>query len=89
MSGVRSVLKLAHDDCRHNADYLEKSATCGCFYCCEVFTPREIMEYIHSGMTAVCPKCGINSVIPGSWFRGNLDFLYEMHNHWFRKETDN
>lgn len=47
------------------------AARCGCFYCCETFEPAEITEWIdptaddpQSGETALCPRCGIDSVIP-------------------------
>ena len=37
------------------------SAHCGCFYCLAMFSPSEIIQWIDT--TAVCPSCGIDSVI--------------------------
>ena len=42
---------------------LEKSSVCGCFHCLQTFPSHEITEYVDKGLTAVCPKCGVDSVI--------------------------
>lgn len=47
-----------------NRQALEKSSKCGCVYCCEQYYPIEIEEW--SGDTAICPRCGIDAVIPNS-----------------------
>lgn len=38
----------------------------GCYYCINTYSPVEIEEYVsdRTGGTPVCPKCGIDSVIP-------------------------
>lgn len=63
---------------------------CGCFFCEETFSPTEITEWIDKADTALCPKCGINSVIgdaSGLPVSGPT-FLREMHDYWFRpRET--
>ena len=47
----------------HKRD-LEKDVKCGCFYCLEIFDPKEITEWIEdTSGTAICPYCGIDSVI--------------------------
>jgi hypothetical protein len=59
----------------------------GCFYCCEIYSPGEIDVWVDPddpelGTTAVCPRCGIDAVIPvrpGI----NAEFLAAMHRHWF------
>lgn len=48
---------------------LLSSPLCGCFYCLEKFTPDKIEEWVDPdeasglGQTAICPYCGIDSVI--------------------------
>lgn len=81
-------LKKAHEHSTdHRAD-IELSDTCGCFYCLNHFDSSEISEWIDGGETALCPRCGIDSVLPGN--TGYLDdewFFSDMHNYWFRQGT--
>lgn len=38
----------------------------GCYYCGQVYQLAEnpIIEWVDGGQTALCPKCGIDAVIP-------------------------
>jgi len=66
---------------------LMKSSLCGCFHCLEVFTPREIEDWTHDGETALCPRCGADSVIGSkSGYPIEHEFLAKMHKHWFLLE---
>lgn len=59
---------------------------CGCFYCLKVFSPNEITEWIDDKLddTAICPYCGIDSIISeSSGYPITLEFLKEMNNYWF------
>ena len=65
------------------------SDICGCFYCCETFKPSSIDEWVDEddngiGQTAMCPRCGIGSVI-GDKSGVNLskEFLKGMYQVWF------
>ncbi len=43
---------------------LENDKICGCFYCGKIFAPMEIDMWINDvGGTAICPYCGVDSVI--------------------------
>lgn len=35
----------------------------GCFYCCQVFRGKEIKKWVDKESTALCPGCGIDSVV--------------------------
>ncbi len=64
------------------------SAICGCFYCCETYPATAIEEWVDEvdgvGTTALCPRCGIDSVLPFERVdRVNPEFLRQMHAHWF------
>ena len=65
----------------HRGD-VEKSVVVGCFYCCQIFPPTEIEEWIDDDQTALCPHCGIDSVLPASALL-TPEFLEEMHKWWF------
>lgn len=82
-------LLAAHDhSSNHRADVLA-SQVCGCFRCCVTFGPGEIFEWTDDdqqgqGQTALCPRCGIDSVIGD---RSGVDlgheFLVRMSEYWF------
>lgn len=84
-NNFRDRLKLAHDYCINHKTELKKDKICGCFYCFKIFNPNEIEEWIDDSKgTALCPYCGIDSVIgESSGFPITEDFLKEMHDRWF------
>lgn len=65
-----------------------KSTICGCFYCLSTFKPDEIKEWIDNNQTALCPKCGIDSVLGEfSGYPITPEFLEAMKQHWFDKDA--
>jgi hypothetical protein len=66
---------------------IKLSSQCGCFYCLKVFSSTDVTEWITEGdsKTAVCPHCGIDSVIPATNSDNTVDtvLLSEMREHWF------
>ena len=72
---------------RHRREILA-SETCGCFYCLAVFAPDQIVQWYRwtkaEDETAVCPHCGIDSVIgSSSGYPITREFLSQMQRHWF------
>lgn len=72
----------------HRRDILV-SEQCGCFYCLAQFAPQAIREWIDDeqgvGQTALCPKCGIDSVVgSASGVPITRTFLGRMRKRWFR-----
>jgi len=48
------------------------------------FAPTEIEDWTDDDETAICPRCGIDSVIGSeSNFPITSDFLKKMRGHWF------
>lgn len=81
-SGQVVDLELAHKLCRNNRDAITFSRNCGCFYCSAVFPASEVSTYW--GNDAVCPRCGIDAVIPdASGIILQKKFLGDMHARWF------
>ena len=76
-------LKSAHRHCSYHRKEVEASSEAGCFYCLETFLPSEIEEWCDEGQTALCPKCGIDSVIGNAAVGLSNQFLAEMHCYWF------
>lgn len=78
----------AHQYSGLNRELIMKSDQCGCFYCLETFEPTEITEWVDEtnskGATALCPRCGIDSVIgSASGFPITRAFLNSMRAYWF------
>lgn len=83
---MKSDVITAHGYCSNNRKLLVNDRKCGCFYCLKVFSPEEITEWIEdpNGMTAVCPHCGVDSVIgEGAGYPMTEAFLRDMRDHWF------
>lgn len=79
------VLKEAHAHSSYHWGELYRSAVCGCFYCCETFSFYEIEEWVDRGVTALCPECGIDSVIGNAsgYPVEEKHFLKAMRGYWF------
>ena len=74
----------AHKHSIEHRTEIMSSTRCGCFFCCATFPPDKIAEWTDDGDTALCPKCGIDSVIGDrSGFPVSGEFLSLMKAHWF------
>ena len=75
----------AHAFSSNNMPMLKKDKKCGCFYCLKIFDPIAIIDWQPDKEgTAVCPYCGIDSIIgESSGYPITKEFLKEMNNHWF------
>ena len=76
--------KSAHKDCGPGNNHKERvlaSIKAGCFYCLAMYPPAEIVEWTGDDC-ALCPYCGIDSVLPESEHL-SPEFLSEMRKYWF------
>jgi hypothetical protein len=85
-----ATLESAHNRSSNHREEVLASERCACFYCLQVFSPSEIDEWAWTdelsglGTTALCPRCGIDSVIgSASGFPLTPEFLKQMHEYWF------
>jgi hypothetical protein len=53
----------AHEHAFQQREELEHSDGCGCFYCFTTFPTSEIKTWVDGNRTAICPNCGMDSVI--------------------------
>lgn len=86
--GLSAIEKLdyAHMLSFDNADSVQASQKCGCFYCQEIFPAEEVTRFLDEtpGRTALCPHCGIDAVLgDASGVEVSEDFLSKMHKEWF------
>lgn len=77
-------LKRLHAYSSHNKSLIDTSQKCYCFYCKTVMDSREIKKYTDDGQTAICPECGMDSIIPDS-IGETIDetVISEMNDYWF------
>ena len=67
-----------------NREELTRSEVCGCYHCLELFFPEEIAEYVDEEQTALCPHCGVDSVVgSASGLPMDRDFLLRVRRRFF------
>ena len=81
--------------CTHHRDLLARSDRAGCFHCGALFSPTEITEWINeppaehsgqvtpAGVTALCPRCGMDAVLPSATVPISPELLAQMAEHYF------
>ncbi len=82
----------AHRLSDNNRASIETGAICGCYYCRKTFDPKKspIKEWVDDGATALCPLCGVDSVISTAdlVLAENAEFLTAMHDLWFTEDDE-
>jgi hypothetical protein len=75
----------AHTHSSLHRDELWAGGLAGCFYCLAIYDGRTINDWTDGGDTALCPECGVDSVIGSrSGYPIERSFLQRMHARWFR-----
>ena len=79
-----ALLEEAHKRSIRNRPLVEASDLCGCFYCLRTYSPALIKEWVRVEETALCPYCGIDSVIGSkAGYPLTAPFLVAMRRRWF------
>jgi hypothetical protein len=82
-------IREAHTHSSNHRQEVVSSSLCGCFYCCRTFGPDAILDWVDDnadgvGQTALCPQCGIDSVLGDrADYELSGEFLERMRSHWF------
>jgi hypothetical protein len=87
--------KAIADGSRHNRHRLMPGTACGCFHCRATFPAEDVRSWVDDGLTALCPRCGIDSVLPGvtdsatlaALHRHRFEAAYRMTKDGWRKVT--
>lgn len=79
------VLELWHELSINHRRLIGQGVKCGCFCCGLTFDGGEIRAWTgHPGESALCPRCGVDSVLPEA---GDLKvtkaLLRRMQAYWF------
>jgi hypothetical protein len=90
---MNAKLKAVHKFSSNHRAAIMTGRTAGCFHCEKTFLPRETgvkewIDWTDTGKTALCPFCGIDSVISSADVPEITDpeFLRRMRKHWFEDE---
>ena len=75
----------AHEFCTRHRDQISNGELiCGCFHCEKIFYAKDLEIWVDDDQTALCPFCGIDSVIcESSGYTIDKTFLKEMNKRWF------
>ena len=77
-------LERLHTYSRSNRCIISRVERCYCFNCMQTFKSEEISNFLATEDTALCPSCGIDSVLPDvSGESITTADLTEMHEYWF------
>lgn len=80
MNQIDQAIKYA----TNNKQPLSEGGLAGCYYCLNIYPANEVVDFIEQEKTALCPKCGIDSVLPEtSGYPLNKIVLQELRNFWF------
>jgi hypothetical protein len=84
-------LNQIYEHSRLNRQFMTPGAACRCFYCQSAFPAEQIGQWIDEGKTALCPHCGIDSVLSSSADALSDSLIGQLHAAYFgssRKYTD-
>lgn len=85
-----AILEKAHEYSDHHKEALAASKVYGCFHCISIIGMyTSIKEWIDEGTTALCPRCGIDAILPYKPKEYPLThhFLAAMHDFWFERTS--
>lgn len=69
-----------------NFEAVRQSKMCGCFSCKKIFNANKVIDFVterDGQKTALCPYCGIDSVIQDSNIQITPELLNKMNREWF------
>lgn len=72
-----------HSYTKNNIIELKNNKECMCLYCKEKFNADDIKDWTDNITTAICPKCGIDAVVPDI-FNLSEDDLKKIYERWFK-----
>ena len=79
------VLKNSHKGCFKNKEELLNYKNKKCNQRLNIFKTKELIEWIEESdkkETAICPKCGVDSILSEKYPISDKIFMEEMQNYW-------
>jgi len=69
-----------------NKDAISATKICSCYHCCITFEVSEIKDWTDNHLTAICPKCNVDAVLP---LMVEEDHLKKIQEYWYGKLHSN
>lgn len=66
---------------RMHREAILASAQCACFSCFTRFEPTRVTKWIDAGQTALCPRCGLDTVLGAASMGIDDQFLRLLNTH--------
>jgi hypothetical protein len=79
------ILEAAHRHSFKNREVIQAGGDCGCFFCLKTFDALSVTKWTDDGQTALCPFCGIDSVLSVNVDSIDPSFLRQMHRRFFEQ----
>lgn len=73
-------LTALHQKSSYHKKEMDENTMLSCFYCEKTSKITKIKEWTDKKQTALCPRCGIDSCLPGQYTK---NVLREMNKHYF------
>lgn len=70
---------------KYNRTHLTGGRPCSCYFCLAAFDGGEVEAWGDEGQTALCPRCGMDAVVPETHA---LETLIAARDYWFRRPVD-
>lgn len=71
-----------------NRSAIEKANSCACYGCLATFDASEVTKWTDDGQTAICPRCGIDSVLAQTEPKITMEQLQALHQKAFRNTNN-
>lgn len=79
--GVSDQLKQYTKLSFKNKTALATQLECSCYHCCLVMPSNLVISWADKGETGICPKCGIDALLPGSYSAPQLKEISQLFAH--------
>lgn len=83
-----SLMKQLHAASIFNKSNIERSETCGCFYCLSFPHSKDVADYVaewgDKEDTGLCSICNVDSLIPGCVYPLTFEILQDMNDYFFK-----
>ncbi len=79
------IIIVSHKRSTNNKEEIIQSTKCACFCCLLIFLPSDIFKWIDNEQTAICPNCGVDSVLgdESGYPITDINYLKMMKKYWF------